>query len=145
MDRKRRGSVRAFFLAHYIGELFHGSRFERGTRRRCWSYDTGFRAAACMDGRDFHRTTEDYELQKDVLRLLLTFGAFRCHQSGGTFEAVRVPHPVERIDELVHHLIGMEWRGRQPEPFGAAWDSGIVDRLDIDVVFPEQRIRNAFA
>ena len=55
------------------------------------------------------------------------------------------PKPLKGKDEFVHHCVGMKWRGGKSQPFGPSRHGGIVDRLHVNSVLRQKRVRNQFA
>ena len=52
---------------------------------------------------------------------------------------------VSELHEVVHLLVGVHRRRRQPDALGAARHGRIVNRLHVDRVAVEQRVRHRFA
>jgi hypothetical protein len=60
------------------------------------------------------------------------FAASRWSRSVAQSEAG--PDVTEGGDQCLDVLVAVQWRRRQTQPFGAAWDRRIIDRLDVDPV-----------
>ena len=49
---------------------------------------------------------------------------------------------LQSVNQIIDHAITMKWPLGQPQPFGTFWYSWIIDRLDINLMFVEQKLAN---
>ena len=64
----------------------------------------------------------------------------RAAPSGGAAEGEVGPDVAESCNQRVDISIAVQWRGGQAQALGAARHSRVVDRLNIDVVLPQQHV-----
>ena len=55
------------------------------------------------------------------------------------------PHVAEAVHQRLDIFITVQWSRRQPQPFGAARHSRVVDRLHVDPMVVQQLIAGGFA
>jgi hypothetical protein len=65
--------------------------------------------------------------------------------SGGAAQNQVTPHITERRRQRVDIGVAVQWGRSQPQAFGAALHSWLVDRLDVDPVVLQQLIASGFA
>ena len=58
----------------------------------------------------------------------------------GPLEVQLVPHGLERLDEMFNLFRRVAGRGRDAQTFLAAGNSGVIDGLDVNVVFGQQHV-----
>ena len=52
---------------------------------------------------------------------------------------------LQRVNQIINHAITMKWPGGQAQPFGPFWYGWVIDRLDVNLTFVQQKLADTRA